>query len=62
MNPLAHEVAERGIDLALPIDPIQPGEGGAFDRQREMAFTTRIMAGVPNMLVTLVLKLQPGRR
>jgi hypothetical protein len=54
MNPLAHQLAERGVDFPLPLNPIQTGEGGTLDGQREMAFAARIMPGVANMLVTLV--------
>ena len=60
MNPLAQQFAERGVDFALPLDSVQPGESGAFDDQREMAFAARIVAGVTDMLVALVLELQTG--
>ena len=62
MDPIVHEVAECGVDLALPIDAAQPGKGGAFDDQREMALAARVVAGVPDMLVALVIEHQPGRR
>ncbi len=60
MDPLAHQVAERGVNLALPIDPAQTGEVGAFDGQREMALSPWVVAGVPDMLVALVLKVEAG--
>lgn len=62
MHPLVHKIAERGVDLALPVDPIETLKGGAFDRQCEMALAARIVAGVPDMLVTLVLQLQSRGR
>ena len=62
MDSLAHQVAERGIDFALALDAVEPGECGAFDRQREVAFATRIMAGVADVMIALVLKIEAGRR
>ena len=62
MDPLAHQFAERGIDFALPLDPVQAGEGGTFDGQREVAFAARIVPGMADMLVALVLQIEPCRR
>ncbi len=62
MNPLAHQFAERSINLPLPFYPAQAGKGPAFDRQREMAFAARIVAGMADVLLTLVLKIQKCRR
>src|SRR5687767_12478456 len=62
MDPLAHQLAERGIDFALPLDPVQAGECGTFDGQREMAFAARVVAGVADMLLALVLEIEPGRQ
>ena len=59
MDALAHQVAERCIDLALALDPAKPDESGTFDGQGEMALAARVMAGVADMLVALVLKLEP---
>jgi hypothetical protein len=61
MDSIAHQVAERGIDLALALDTVEAGECGTFDRQREVAFATRIMAGMADMMIALVLKLEAGR-
>ena len=60
MNPLAHQVAQRGIDPALAFDATETCERGAFDGQREMALAARVVAGVPNMLVTLVFQVEPA--
>lgn len=62
MDSLAHQVAERGVDLALALDAVEPGECGAFDRQREVAFAARVVAGVADMMIALVFKLEAGRR
>lgn len=62
MDALVHQFAERGVNSALPLDPVQAYESGAFDDEREVAFAARIMAGVADMLVALVLELQPGGR
>lgn len=55
MNALAQQLAERGVNFALALDSGQPGESRAFDDKREMAFSARIVPGVTDMLMTLVL-------
>lgn len=62
MDSLAHQVTERSVDLPLPLHPVQAGECGAFDNQREMAFAAWVVPGVPDMLVALVLEFHPGWR
>ena len=62
MDPLAHQVTERSVDLPLPLDPVQAGESGAFDNQREMAFAPRVVPGVPDMLIALVFEFHPSWR
>ena len=57
-----HQVAERGINPPLPLDPVLAGERGAFDDEREMTLAARVVAGVPDVLLALVFKLQPGGR
>ena len=61
MDPLAHQVAECGVDFALTLDTVEPGKCWALDDQREVAFATRIMAGMPDVTIALVLKLEAGR-
>ena len=61
MDSIAHQVAERAIDFALTLDTVEPGEGGTFDGQREMAFAAWVMAGVADMMVALVLEVEAGR-
>ena len=60
MDPLVHQVAERRIDHPLPLDARLAGEGGAFDRQREMAFAGWIVAAVAAMLLAVVDKARRG--
>ena len=61
MDALAHQVAERGIDFALALDAAEVGEDRTLDSQREMAFATRVVTGVPDMLMALVLKIETRR-
>lgn len=44
------------MDSALALDPAQPGEGGTFNGQREMAFAPRVVPGMADMLTALVFK------
>ena len=60
MDAVVEEVGEGGVDEALAGDAGLAGEGGAFDGQREMAFASRIMAGVADVLGALILELEPG--
>ena len=62
VDPLVHQIAQRGIDRALPLDAAHSGEGGAFDGQAEMAFAGRIVAAVAAMLFAVVDQRQTGRR
>src|SRR5688572_6335205 len=62
VDPFLHQLAERGIDFSLPLDPVEAGECGAFDGQREMALAARVMAGMADMLVALVFQLEAGGR
>lgn len=59
MDALLHEVAERGVDQPLPLDPRFAAECGAFDGQAEVAFPRGIMAAVPAMLLAVVGQLDP---
>ena len=61
MDPGLHQVAERGVDGALALDAIEANEGRAFDGQREMAFAMAVMTGVADVMVALVVELEPGR-
>jgi len=61
MDPLAHQVAKRCIYLSLAIHPAEARERWAFDRQCEMAFAAGVVAGVADVLVTLILKVEAGR-
>lgn len=54
MDAFAQQFAERRMDSALSLDPAQPGESGAFDDEREMAFAPRIVPRVADVLVALV--------
>ena len=62
MDALVHQLAERGVNLALPFHPVQAGESGALDDEREMALAACVVAGMPDMLVTLIFKIEPGGR
>src|SRR3954468_2942895 len=62
VDSFAHEVAERGIDHALPLNPRLAGECGTFDRQREMAFAGGIVAAMPAMSLAVVDELNARRR
>ena len=61
MNAIVHEVAERGKNGALALDAVEAGERGAFDDQGEMAFAAAVVAGVADVVVALVVELEPGR-
>ena len=61
MHPLAHQIAQRGIDGALALHAVEAGEGGALDDQREMAFAAAVVAGVTDVAVALVVELEPDR-
>ena len=54
MDPLAHQVAERGIDHPLAFDTVLAGKGRTFDRQGEVAFAGRIVAAVAAVLLAVV--------
>ena len=58
VDAVVHEVAERGVNEALAGDARVACEGGAFDRQREVAFAARVMTGVANVVRALVLELK----
>lgn len=60
MNPVAHQLAQRGIDLALAFNAVETGKGRTLDTQREMAFAARIMAGMPDVLMALILQMKAG--
>ena len=60
MDALLHEVAERGINLPLAINPVQSFKCRAFDDEREMAFATRIVSRVADVLVALVFEREAG--
>ena len=60
MDPLLHQVAERRIDHPLPLDTVLAGEGGAFDRQAEVAFARGIVAAVAAVLLAVVDQLDPA--
>ena len=61
MHPLAHQIAQRGIDGALALHAVEAGEGGALDDQREMAFAAAVVAGVADVRSALVDQFKPGR-
>ena len=61
MDALLHEVAERGIDQPLPLDPRLAGKGRAFDLEAEMAFAGRVVAAVAAMGFAVVGELEQGR-
>ena len=62
MDPIVHQIAERGIDCALALDAVHTGEGCAFDDQREMTFAAVVMAGMADVMVALVFEIEPGGR
>lgn len=62
MDAVTHQLSKRGMDFALPFDPAEAGESGAFDGEREMALAARVMAGMADVLLALVLKFEPGGR
>jgi hypothetical protein len=61
MDALVHQLAERGIDGALALDPGEAGEGGAFDGKGKMAFTRGIVAAVTAMLFAVIGEFEVGR-
>ncbi len=61
MDALVHQLAERGIDRALALDPVHAGKGGAFDHQAEMALAGGIVAAVAAMLFAVVDQMDAGR-
>ena len=54
MDPLAHQVAERLVYLALPLKPAHAGKYLGLDLDGEMAFAAAVMAGMASMAVTVV--------
>jgi hypothetical protein len=58
MDPLAHQLTQRRIDFALPLDRFSPAKAATLDDQREMAFAARVVTGMADVLVALVLKLE----
>ena len=62
MDPIVHQVAQCGIDRALALDAGHAGEGCAFDDQREMALAAVVMAGMADVMITLVFEIEPGGR
>ena len=60
MDFLAHAIAERGVDEALAGDARLAGEGGAFDRQREVRFASAVVPGVAAVVVAFVDQRQSG--
>ena len=62
MNSFPHQLAERGVDSSLPLDPVQSGESGTLDGEGKVAFTAHVMSGVAQMLVTLVVEVEARRR
>lgn len=54
MDAFIHQLAERGIDRTLALDPAHAGEGWALDRQAEMALAGRVVANVAAMLLAVV--------
>ena len=62
MDPIVHQIAERGIDRALALDAGHAGEGCAFDDQREMALAAVVMASMADVMIALVFEIEPGGR
>ncbi len=56
------QVAERGVDRALAVDPRLAGEGGGLDPDGEVALARARMAGVPEVGVAVVDHLERRRR
>src|SRR4051812_19224478 len=54
-----HQIAEGGIDHALPLHTVFARERRAFDLQREVTLAFRIVAAVAAMLLAVVGQLQP---
>ena len=61
VDPVAHQVAQGGIDGALAGYAVLAGEGRAFDGQGEMAFAAAVVAGVADVMVALVFESETGR-
>jgi hypothetical protein len=61
MDPVADQLAQRGMDHALPLDPALAGKSRAFDHQREVAFAGRVVAAMPAMLLAIIDQLEPCR-
>ncbi len=60
MDTPLQQVAERGVDRTLACHAGEASEGGAFDHQGKMAFAAAVVAGVAEVLVALVIELEPG--
>ena len=61
MDPIVHQLAERGIDGALAGDAAHADEGRTFDEQRKMTFPATVVSGVADVAVALVVELEAGR-
>ena len=61
VDAVLHEVAEGGVDRSLALESVKPGKGFTFDDQSEMALAARIVAGVADMAVALILEIETGR-
>jgi hypothetical protein len=54
VDPALHEVAERGIDHPLSIHTALPREKRTFNREREVTLSSRIVAAMAAVLLTIV--------
>jgi hypothetical protein len=54
MDPLAQQITQRFVHLALPLDAVEPGESGALDHDGEVRFAARIVPGMTGMVAAVV--------
>ena len=60
MDPLAGNVAQRGVDQPLALEPGNPGEGRALDLDGEVAFAAAVVARVAAVAGAVVLDGEVG--
>ena len=61
MDALVKQIAKRGMDHPLALDPRFADEGRALDEEAEMAFPGGVVAAVPAMLFAVVDKVELRR-
>ena len=60
MDSLAHQIAERRIHRALPLETAHSGESRRLDVDSEMAFAAAVVAGMAAMAGTVVDYVKPS--